>query len=198
MANQKSNRKDDRKCKSNPSNRSNRAKNYRRAKEIVDTGDKIERDDYKYEKDSHKARPNDWRWYANNQQLLKDFANFPYGAPVGRTVPGYYPTANSGSAVPGLCTIELVPSIGVSKNENSAINVSARNIYSYVRHRNSGSTNYEAPDLMIYLMAMDSIYSFLSWMKRLYGLMMDYTPYNRYYPKLLAELLVLASTSSLG
>lgn len=132
------------------------------------------------------SRPNDWRWYAINEGLLRDSASYPFGWPLGNPVDlgadglsNYY----LGGAIPGVMALEICPTIGYSRNPNSPINVASRNIYSYVRHANSGHANYDSPDLMMYLVAMDSAYSMFSFMKRIYGVMRDYTATNRYYPK---------------
>lgn len=134
--------------------------------------------------DASRSKPNDWRWYAQNEQLLKDSASFPYSWPLGNrlNLGEYAPEVNKGS-LPGVMAIYTSPTFGWSDNANSPINVAARNIYSYVRHANSGHANYDAPDLMLYLCAMDSMYSYLAYLKRIYGVMSTYSYTNRYYPK---------------
>ena len=110
------------------------------------------------------SKDNDWRWYAQNEQLLKDTASFSYNYPLGslvqRTATGKEPVDTT--AIPGIMAVHVSPAFGGSDSRTSPINVAMRNIYSFVRHANSGHTNYDAPDLAIYLMAMDSCYSFLS------------------------------------
>lgn len=135
-----------------------------------------------------KSKPNDWRWYAQNEQLLRDSASLPYSWPVGTklSMGSYADIVNKGS-VPGIMAIYTSPSFGWSDNENSPINVAARNIYSFVRHANSGHANYDAIDEMIYLMAMDSAYSYIEYLKRIYGVMMTYSYTNRYYPKAMIQ-----------
>lgn len=134
------------------------------------------------------SKPNDWRWYAQNEQLLKDTASFPYSWPLGNklNLGSYAPEINKGS-LPGVMAIYTSPTFGWSDNPNSPVNVAARNIYSYVRHANSGHANYDAPDLMLYLCAMDSLYSYLAYLKRIYGVMSTYSYTNRYYPKAVIE-----------
>lgn len=129
--------------------------------------------------DFHQGKPNDWQWYAANPQLIKDYASYPFGAPVGNQVPGFT------TAVPGVMALNFVPTIGWADQENSPINIAMRRLYSYVRHANSGATNYDAPDLMLYMVAVDSALMYHAWMKRIYAVMQDYTPFNRYYPKAL-------------
>lgn len=142
---------------------------------------------------------NDPLWYAQNPQLLSDAASYPYAWPAGvklNLLNEYSKDAhvwNSGEvaahlsnySVPGIMTGILVPTCGKSLNATSPVNIAARNIYSYVRHANSGHTNYDSPDLMLYLLAMDSVYTFLSWCRRLYGIMSLYSPVNRYLPEAL-------------
>lgn len=132
-----------------------------------------------------KSKPNDWRWYAQNEQLLKDAASFPYTWPLGTrlNLGGDVAVDVNKGSIPGIMAIHTAPSFGWSDQSNSPINVAARNIYSFVRHANSGSSNYDAPDLMLYLMAMDSCYSYIAYLKRIYGVALTFSMTNRYYPQ---------------
>lgn len=137
---------------------------------------------------SYESAPNDWRWYAQNEQILRDTASFAYGYPVGNRLDlgAYVPDINKGS-IPGIASLHFAPTFGGVHDTNSPLNVAARNVYSYVRHANSGSKNYDAPDLMLYLLAMDSVYSYIAFLKRVYGVAMTYNIVNRYYPKAVVE-----------
>lgn len=157
-------------------------KNKRRGKRVDPRSDKA-----KCEVDYHAPKasePNDWRWYAQNEQLLKDTASFSYNYPLGslvrRSTSGREPVDTT--AIPGVMAVHVSPAFGGSDSRTSPINVAMRNVYSYVRHANSGHTNYDAPDLAIYLMAMDSCYSYLAFLRRLYGVVMTFSYTNRYYP----------------
>lgn len=134
---------------------------------------------------AHSTRPNDPRWYAQNAQLMQDYASFPFADPVGTSYPSTIPGGMGQNSVPGLFTLNFLPSVGWADSEVSPVNVAMRRLYSFVRHANSGASNYDAPDLMLYVIAVDSAHMYLAWMKRLYGVMLDYTPYNRYYPRAL-------------
>lgn len=144
-------------------------------------------------------KDNDVSWYAKNEALLRDSASFAYGIPLGTAI-NSVPQANfsqfggttisaTGLAkvIPGVCAVHFVPTIGMSDDTYSAANLAARNIYSFVRHANSGSANYDSPDLMMYLLATDSCFSFYAMMVRAYGLMRTYSATNRYLPKVLVE-----------
>lgn len=135
--------------------------------------------------DVHKSSPNDWRWYAMNEQLLKDTASLPYSWPLGNRLnldDSDSNPINLGS-VPGIMVLKTAPAYGVSTTADSPINVASRKIYTYVRHENSGAKNYDPVDLMLYLMSMDGALSYLSWLKRLYGTINLYNFTNRYFPK---------------
>lgn len=133
--------------------------------------------------DARKSSPNNWQWYAANEQLLRDTASLPFTWPLGNKISlGEYGLDANKTSLPGIAAINVAMTYGYADNQNSPINVAARNIYSYVRHANSGHANYDAPDLMIYLAAMDQAYAFLSWIKRLYGIIQTYNEQNRFYP----------------
>lgn len=133
---------------------------------------------------------NDVRWYAANPQLIKDTASYPFQFPLGtKHNMGGTDTYISGSAVPGVCTIHWDPSIGMANDEVDSVNIAMRNIYSFIRHANSGKTNYEAPDLMLYLLAMSDILGYHAALKRIYGVAMTYSHTNRYVPKAVVEAL---------
>lgn len=147
------------------------SKDQRRDIEIADTARKAE---------------NDPSWYAQNPQLVKDSASYPFAIPVGAPFIMNDDAANTTGldavTVPGVMVLAFAPTVGVSTDLTSAINVAAVNIYTFVRHQNSGHSNYDPADLMLYLVAMDSLYMFHSMARRVYGVARDYTPYNRYYP----------------
>lgn len=137
-----------------------------------------------------KGADNDPAWYAQNPQILKDSASFSYNYPLGARL--YLGTSEAAAnmnntSLPGIMAIYTSPTFGNSTHANSPINTAARNIYSFVRHANSGHANYDAPDLMLYLTAMDNLYSYISFLKRAYGVMMPSYYTNRYMPKALIE-----------
>lgn len=74
--------------------------------------------------------------------------------------------------------IGFVPSIGRTSGESSPANVASKNIYSFVRFANSGRTNYEATDLMMFLLAMDNAYMYAGYLIRIYGIIMKNDPSN--------------------
>jgi len=140
---------------------------------------------------------NDISWYAKNPQILIDSASFSYNAAVGSPMKwehgvdqNFIPIDQVGDyadTVPGIMKIKYANYPGTSKDNNSAINIAADNVYSYVRHANSGHANYDSPDLMMYIMAIDSLYSFLAYGRRAYGTARLFNQKNYYYQKALIE-----------
>lgn len=133
---------------------------------------------------------NDPSWYFKDPKILSDVASFSFNKPLGTNL--NVPVYNSGNStsgylatVPGVMSIHIGLSSGVSTDAQSPINLAATNVYAFVRYKNSGAANYDAPDLMLYLIAMDSVYACWNWMKRLYGLASTYSQRNKYEPRAL-------------
>lgn len=125
---------------------------------------------------------NDVSWYAANEQLLKDAASLSFAQPVGVSVPFNLNTGDSAQRYSEILSIGYIPTFGPSESNTSPLNVSARRIYTFVRHANSGHTNYDAPDLMLYIMAMDSLYAAYFNCVRAYGIANVYSQKNRAIP----------------
>lgn len=136
---------------------------------------------------------NDPAWYFKDKNILNSVASFSYNSGVGRRVdfakafPGSGNTvvknAATASTISGIMSLDIAPVPGISKDAQDPLNLAAVNVYGYVRYKNSGSKNYDAPDLMLYLMAMDSIYACWNWLKRIYSVASTYSQLNTYQPK---------------
>lgn len=136
---------------------------------------------------------NDVAWYVPNEQVLRDAASFSFANFLGG---GVTVGGNNGSnsnmytlRFPGITRIEYVPTYGDSTDSTSALNIASRNIYSFVRHANSGHSNYDAPDLMMYLCAMDNLYTFYFNCVRAYGCARYYQYKNKYLARTLIHAL---------
>lgn len=135
------------------------------------------------------SRHNDPNWYFSDT-MKNTVANFAYTYPNGSTfdldMEGRY-----ANRVPGILILQHMPAFGGGElNGNStALNMAAHNIYSFVRHLNSGASNYDAPDLLIYILCVSQLYSAHSWMRRLYGLLRTYDANNWYKPEGIFEAL---------
>ena len=136
------------------------------------------------------GKVNDPSWYNLDKQLVKDVASVSFGQPLG-SLTRSYTTAGNITKFPGLMCIHFIPTIGITgKTDTTPINVAAKNIYGYVRYANSGARNYEAVDLMLYLLAIDSAITQLQYAKTLYSVALTAKGENWYYGKaMLAKML---------
>ena len=143
---------------------------------------------------------NDWRFYAISEQEAKAVASFPFNVLAGRpidlmwksTADTITPTmSESGGAV---MVLDYMPSIGRASSTNDAANIAARRFYTYIRHANSGAKVYEAPDLMMYFLAMIDIIVGYFHAKRDYGILQTYSRSNRNMPSTLMTALGLTAT----
>lgn len=136
---------------------------------------------------------NDPSWYASDPQLLVDAFSISTAEKLGLPIYDDVPIISAQSSpfiepvnnysLPGIYSINMVPVPGISSNASSALNVAAARLYTQVRKGNSGATNYEAPDLMLYLLAMDNAFILWSWLVRLYGILSVYSSRNAYIPQ---------------
>lgn len=135
---------------------------------------------------------NSIEWYTpvGGKACVEDAGSLSFNRPLG----GSFEVYGSKLTVPGIVRIDYLPSYGLANNAVAPMNLAATNIYQFVRHMNSGHANYESVDLMMYLMAMDSIYTGISAVQRVIGLCAYYQTLNRYVPAKLIAALGFADT----
>lgn len=164
--------------KSNNNKVSNRSQRYSKQSTYKDTKDSSTPNNRVY-------TSNDPSWYNQDSSLARDSASIPFSYVVGT------PTHLSEDGIPwtrpGIMKLTLMPTIGEASTPNSPINIAATANYSFIRHANSGHSNYDAPDLMLYELALANAYSYLNYLQRIYGLVTLYSTSNRYFPKALLE-----------
>lgn len=144
-----------------------------------------------------RKKTNDPSWYVANQAIVKDVASLPFAVFNGLDYECFKPVelANklptddvASTHTPGVAVYKYMPWYGTA-TPTSALNLTMRALYSFVRHANSGRSNYEAPDLMLYIMAMDSIYLIIHETKRLLRLAYLYVLENRDIPEKVYDVL---------
>jgi hypothetical protein len=175
------------------------SKRNNRKKKNVNHGNR--KDDSRYSGNSeHVSESNDIAWYSKNPSLLNAAASLPYAYPVGDGLDLENDQFNPGSLevpindrMPGILTLDVIPGPGISNGtldgDISAVNVAARDIYSFVRYANSGHSNYDPADIMMYMLAIDEIYMEIADAQRIYGIVNLINPQNRFVPKYLVEAL---------
>lgn len=138
---------------------------------------------------------NDPAWYSTDPSLLRDAASIPFSWSVGTPIAMNYAYPSGTAAeqeftddnlvIPGLCVLDLIPTVGYAEDQSSPINVASTALYSFVRHANSGHANYDSPDLMVYCIAMANVYAYINFLQRIYGCGLMYDQRNRYLPEAL-------------
>ena len=113
----------------------------------------------------------------------------------------YYPesaidrlTSRSNFQIPGIFKITLRPNID-SNSEVSIINSLSSSMFKFIRSANSGMSQYEASDLMIYHLAIMSIYSQMNRIARMYSLLGSSRMMNFYWGDKILESLNVDSYS---
>lgn len=124
---------------------------------------------------------NDPSWYALNKQMLEDAASISFENPLqnGLILGSAYnkdqlPQASSFIPRPeinraSVVNLTWITTIGKgSLTSTTPINLAAQNIYAWVRHANSGHSNYEPADLMLYILAVSEAYKLYAWGRNIY------------------------------
>lgn len=137
------------------------------------------------------SRGNPVSYYTKFDTFAKDAANLPFAQPVGAVnevtdlhISGStMATSKADYIVPGIMALYFVPSIGVSRNFNSAINRSSIRFYTYLRSNQKASATYDHQDVTMMEVALDSCYMYHGLMSKLYGIINQFTPVNEYYSR---------------
>lgn len=142
--------------------------------------------------DKRRCVDNDPSWYGKNPEVLRDAASLAFSNVTGNHVSLKFGNATTFApqmmSVPGIMTLDYFPTYctdQISNAYNTAMNVSGKNIYSFVRHANSGSSNYEWQDLIMAICAADQVFAAIGAGIRAYGTMMNFDQKNRYTPEAL-------------
>lgn len=132
---------------------------------------------------------NDPSWYRLNVNLVRDAASISYHTPLTT----YLTNKQLGTNVirprasvvclrtqlsPGIGGTNISETATANSIYNSTVRVAAQNMYAWVRHANSGASNYESSDLMMYILAMDAAYALYAWGRSIYRMANSATSYN--------------------
>lgn len=148
------------------------------------------------------ARPeamNDISWYSRNPNLLLAAGSFPYpyrpGMDIGIIHPWKPNTPGTGTNteyppikqinkvhIPGVLSLSWIPTLGVSTSATDPATIAGKEMYARVRAAFSGTLRADAPDYVIYLMCLDSLFSYIGWLKRVYRTLSAWSPENYALP----------------
>ena len=142
---------------------------------------------------------NDPSWYNLNKQLVIDAASISFHTPLSEGItrdslasntktPRASVVALAFQACPGIGGYDSNSRFSASGIYNSVARVASQNIYAWVRHANSGASNYEPSDLMMYLLALDQAYIIYAWGRSIYRMANSFLNYNFTWLKDMAQL----------
>lgn len=141
---------------------------------------------------------NDIRWYTKNPQLLRSAASLSYFTPLGASpqmsqlpnvaMTGSLSYADGVGLIPGIMVLKYIAGPSTSDNyRTDPVELASQDMFTFCRKENSGYSNWQKADGMIYLLAMDEIYSMWAQGVRAYGLLRLFSQTNRYLAKTLVE-----------
>lgn len=143
-------------------------------------------------------KTNDPAWYMYSPEQVSAVAKLPFSEAFGDKVPlltkdeliqfNSQETAirrGIRKAVPGIAAFRTRPTFGANFDITDPLNVGATELYTFVRYTNNGRKNYDAPDLMMHVLAIADLYSYIMWVKKIYGLAFMYSTRNYYLGKAL-------------
>lgn len=120
---------------------------------------------------------NDVSWYAKTPELLRAAASVPFSVVNGQPIPV---SVENTMSIPNTLALYWNPIVGGMGDE--AINQAADSMYSFTVHANSRNYRYNAPDLMLLVLAGASFFSMLALGIRTYGILKTYDQRNMYLP----------------
>lgn len=134
---------------------------------------------------------NDPAWYITSPEMLNDVASFPFSDRLGVPIKfsPYDGDPNSygkdyDMPQPGICSIDVMPYIGNTIPDSQApINLAGQMVYQEMRKANSGSINYDWPNVIKYFLVMDNCYMLWAFLRRIYGTARIYQYRNSYVPE---------------
>lgn len=128
---------------------------------------------------------NDPSWYSVYPELVDSTSRISTGYPIGVNYPMDGLSDNAWKFINNFHTMRLsyVHGVGLTENDRDPVNLAATKLYSYVRHANSGHSNYERTDLMLYFLSVIEAYNLIGNAMRAYGLINMYNNMNRAMPK---------------
>jgi len=141
----------------------------------------------------YKKGPNDPAWRTADAVMTKLVANIPFGLAAGlsQDVESGVDASNNPTSIayrqPGVMVTQVELMMGNATDYNAALNLAVRKIYSFVRHANSGSRNYEAADMGIYFGALMQVLGVLGWLQRVRRTLNEFSTTNRYTPRTLMQ-----------
>lgn len=132
---------------------------------------------------------NDFSWWNKYPELMNDAANLLENYIAGtKLVDSYIPV--------GAVTFYMQNTYGSEDSVTGPINLAARNLYLKMFQKYRGINSYDPTDLGIVMIATIEVFSLISKLERIYGVVNYYDIHNRNVPETLAHALGLTTTQT--
>lgn len=156
-----------------------------------------------YNYDSGKLSPlNDFSWWNHNPLLTEGAARFPYTTKAGMRFNFFHPGEQGQTVadftVPGIAVLEWLPTVGQSSQPEDPASIIGTQLYSKVRAAYSGALAVDAPDFVIYLLGLDSVFSYIARLRRIYRVVNVFSPENHNTPDVLLAALGIDDTRAIS
>lgn len=132
---------------------------------------------------------NDPKWYDKNARLVADASKIPFANQLGAVVDTYQPQGGGAdmgyveaSYAPGIMSLYMVNVPGIASKSSDGPNLAAAGLFQFIRKNLSTVATYAPADTMIYVLALDEIYSMYSNILRAFGIVNAYSAINLYMP----------------
>lgn len=136
---------------------------------------------------SSRCPGNDFAWYNKNPQLLTSAGSLIFSRRYGDLYKSLsyagsnYTINNSGNrSVAGVMRAVYYPFVAAEGTEADPINIAAKNIYTWLRHKNSGAKVFEQSDVIQVLLSSGSVKAALEFAKKLLRCVASYSAVNRF------------------
>lgn len=134
-----------------------------------------------------KCPGNDFAWYNKNPQLLTSAGSIIFSKRYGDLYTSYRYTGTSkmtvesgNRSVGGVIRARFTEFISAQGSDADPINIAAKNLYTWLRHKNSGAKVYQQSDLIQVLLSSGSVKVAIEFAKKIIRCVASYSPVNRF------------------
>lgn len=141
-------------------------------------------DQYPDRREFDRRADNDVDWYTKYPQLVKPAGEFSFPYRPGMNI-DILTLKNGGTftyKIPGVLALQWIPSMGISNTGDDPATIVASEMYARVRETFSGSLAADGPDIFMYMGALDSVFLYIAYLKRIYRLLTAWSPDNYVLP----------------
>lgn len=159
------------------------------------SSERRERDERSYDR----RGDNDVSWYTRYPQLSVAAASFPYPYRPGMeaVIADGLDGKQFSLKIPGVMALSWMPSLGKSSAGTDPASVVAKELYARIRKAYSGSLEADGPDILMYVGALDSLFAYIAYLKRIYRILTAWSPDNYILPDVLLKAIGVTNPDDL-